>query len=257
MDKKQLISKIISKKEFSNLPERDVELALSKFENRGYLDEEKIKLTRDLLRKVFSAFISKKLLLLKNKNPEWVLKKHLSTKERFLYYEELYKKLFNKIKGNFNIIDLGAGVNGFSYGYLKNLDYKVKYVGVEAIGQLVDLTNNYFSKNKLNARTIHLSLFELDKVKKAIKKEKGYKVVFLFKTLDSLEILKKDYSKKLLIGIAPFVDKIAVSFATKSLIKKKKFKINRKWIIDFIKSNFKIIDDFELGDEKYLIFEKK
>ena len=149
MNKQELIEIITKKKEFSQLPKRDVELALSKFDNREYLDEEKIKLTRDFLRKVFSAFTSRKLLSLKDKNPEWVLKKHFSTKERFLYYEELYKKLFSRIKGNINIIDLGAGVNGFSYEYLKNINSSVKYIGVEAIGQLVDLTNNYFSKNLL------------------------------------------------------------------------------------------------------------
>ena len=65
MNKQELIKKITEKKEFSNLPEIDVKLAFEKFENDKYLDEEKIKFTRDLLRKVFSAFMSQKILSIK------------------------------------------------------------------------------------------------------------------------------------------------------------------------------------------------
>ena len=48
----------------------DVEKAYEQFEKRQVGEEEKIRLTRDLLRKVFSAFISKKILSLKDKEPE-------------------------------------------------------------------------------------------------------------------------------------------------------------------------------------------
>ena len=116
MNKPELIKKIIQKKEFSQLPKRDVEIAFSHFEKRQTSDEEKIRLIRELLHKVFGAFTSQKLLSPKNKNEEWILRKHLSTRERLPYYSELYKKLlkdFNK----FSIIDLGAGVNGFSYKF--------------------------------------------------------------------------------------------------------------------------------------------
>ena len=40
------------------------------------------------------------------------------------------------------------------------------------------------------------------------------------------------------------------------MIKKQKFKVNRKWIMDFIEKNFKIVDDFEIGNERYVIFEE-
>ena len=116
MDKRQLIEKITFKKEFSQLPEKDVELAFEKFENDKYLDEEKVKLTRDLLRKVYSSFSSQKLLGIKDRDADWVLNKHKSTKERLPYYEEVYEKIFERIKRKkISVIDLGAGVNGFSY----------------------------------------------------------------------------------------------------------------------------------------------
>ena len=86
MNKPELIKKIIQKKEFSQLPKRDVEIAFSHFEKRQTSDEEKIRLIRELLHKVFGAFTSQKLLSPKNKNEEWILRKHLSTRERLPYY---------------------------------------------------------------------------------------------------------------------------------------------------------------------------
>jgi len=255
MNQSELINQIIKKKEFSALPEIDVKKAFAQFDSEKYTDEEKIKLTRDLLRKVFSAFTSQKLLNLKDKNPGWFLKKHLSARERFNYYSELYRRILKD--KNETIIDLGAGINGFSLEFMKKVSWKGKYIGVEAIGQFVNLMNFYFKKNKLNARAIHLSLFELEKIKRLIKNEKWKKIVFLFKTLDSLEMLERNYSKKLLLEIAPLVNKVVVSFATRSMISRKKFRINRNWILDFIRNNFKILDDFELGSERYVVFECK
>ena len=249
--RKEIYEKITNKRDFSQLPKKDVEKAYSLFERRQVSEEEKIRLTRDHLRKVFSAFISKKILSLKDKEPEWILRKHISTRERLPYYNELYSRLLKNFK-KITIIDLGAGINGFSFDFFKR---KVTYIGIEAVGQLVSLMNYYFEKKVLKARAIHLSLFNLEKIKDFIKKSKKPRIVFLFKTLDSLEMLEKDFSKKLLEEITPLVNRIVVSFATRSLIKKTKFKVKRKWIVDFIQENFKVIDDFELGGERYIVFE--
>jgi len=252
---KQIYSKITQKKEFSRLPKKDVENVFAKFDNENFLDEEKIKLTRELLMKVYSVFASKKILNLKNRDVEWLLKRHSSTRERFDFYPELYKKLFNKIKTKITIIDLGAGINGLSYKFFPE-NLKFDYVGIEAMGQLVDLMNFYFEKNKIKGNVFHQSLFELGKTDDLIKKQRGEKIVFLFKILDSLERVERNYFKKLLKNIVPFADKVVVSFATRSLISKKKFRANKKWLVEFINENFKILDDFELGSERYLVFQK-
>ena len=123
------------------------------------------------------------------------------------------------------------------------------------MGQLVDLMDNFFKKQKLNAKALHLSLFNLNEIKRVLKSTKGKKIVLLFKVLDSLEMLKRDYSKEFLSEIVPLVDKVAVSFATRSMIKRKKFNVERAWILNFIKDNFKILDDFEIAGERYVIFE--
>lgn len=248
MDKNTLITKIMQKPELKKLPFEDVEMAFSMCVKKGFSDKESVRCTRELLHNVYGAFGSRKLLVLREKDPEWVLRKHVSTRERLPHYKDLYDKL--KLKGT--IFDLGAGVNGFSLGFIP----KIKYVGIEGIGQLVDLMNDYFKKRKLGAKSHHISLFNLAKIKSLIKKDKGKKIVFLFKVLDSLEVLERDYSKKLLEEITPLVDRVVLSFATKSLVSRKRFKVKRNWIIKFIKENFKLLDDFELGGERYIVFKK-
>lgn len=272
MNKQELIQKIISKREFSQLPEKDVELAFAKFEKRQVSDEEKIRATRELLHKVFGAFASKKILSPKNKNEEWILRKHLSTRERLPYYYEIYNKILFEYKNKkISIIDLGAGVNRFSYKYFRKIGVKVNYLAIESVGQLVNLMNNYFEKNKLrphsvqsdssgsriNARAIHESLFNLEEIKEIIQKIEKPRIIFLFKVLDSLEMVKRDYSKELLQEITSLADKIVISFATASMIKRKRFKVQRYWILDFIKDNFEILNDFEIGGERYIAFKKK
>lgn len=283
MNKQEIIDKIMKRKEYSGIPKKDVEMAFANFDSEKYSDTEKIKLTRDLLRKVYSGFASRKIFSLKNKPEEWILRKHLSTRERLPYYDEIYSRLLKDFDDEIMVFDLGAGINGFSYKYMKKFNPKIKYIGIEAIGHFVELMNYYFAKNSsqvqnfgatksrnvlahktnkdfvskkenLNAKAIHLSLFELEKVKQIIKKENKKKIVFLFKTLDSLEMLKKDYSKKLISEISDFVDEIVVSFSTRSMKKRKKFFVDRKWFFNFIKKNFIILDNFEFNGEKYICF---
>ena len=271
MDKQELIEKIIAKKEFSQLPKKDVEMAFGKFDEDKYGDEEKVKLTRELLHKVFGVFTSRKLLSPKEKDVEWILRKHVSTRERLPYYGELYERILNLMSvprpttlpapaPSITIIDLGAGINGFSYEFLSAsvppTHPKLNYVAIEATGQLVDLMNDYFKREKLSGKAIHMSLFDLEKVKKIIKQEKGKKIVFLFKTLDSLEMVERDYSKKLLKEITPLVENVVVSFAVKSIGKRERFRANRKWLMDFVNEEFKVLDDFEIGGERYIVFSK-
>jgi hypothetical protein len=252
----ELIKKIILKKEFSQLPKKDVFLAFKKFDKEKYDDEEKIKLTRNLLRLVYSSFISKKILSLKEKSEDWILRKHLSTKERLPYYEEVYKKILRNMNKKLSVLDLGAGINGFSYKYFQKAGFDISYYAVEAVGQFVELMNFYFKKEKLNAKAFHLSLFEINKIKRIVLNLERPRVVLLFKVIDSLEALEKDYSKKLISEIARLSDRLIISFATKSMSKRKKFRVKRNWIVNFVKENFNLIDDFELGGERYIVFSK-
>ena len=160
-----------------------------------------------------------------------------------------------------SVIDLGAGINGFSYNYFKKVGFNVNYIAIEAMGQFVSIMNTYFESKKLNksnqAKAIHLSLFEIQEIKKIIKKMREPRIIFLLKTVDSIEMLKRDYSKELILRISPLCDKFVISFPTRSMIKRKKFKVKRNWIINFIEEKFEILDVFEIGDEKYIVFKNR
>jgi hypothetical protein len=258
MDRQELIKKITEKKEFSQLPKEDVELALEKFERKNLNDYQKMKLTRQFLRKVFSSFSSRKVFSSKEKEAEWYLLKHKSTKERYSCYKEVYSRCLKGFK-TASIIDLGAGINGLSYGFFSSAGFKINYTAAEGIGQFVELMNNFFEKNKLTnkAKAYHLSLFNLERVKEIIEKQRKPRVIFLFKVIDSLEIVKRDYSKELLFGISNLSDRVVVSFATKSLGSRKKFSAQRTWFLRFVEQNFEILDDFEINGERYLSFKNK
>lgn len=250
----QIFKKITSKKEFSQLLRKDVELALGKFDGANYSDEEKVKLTRELLKRVFGAFSGRRLLSGKLKDVSWILAHHVSAKERVPYYSEIYKRLLNGFNEKLNVIDLGCGVNGFSYKYFENK--KINYLGVEAVGQLVNLTNDYFKRERISGKVVHESLFELEKIKGLVKSVRGKKIVFLFKVVDCLEMMKMNYSKKLLKEIAALADRIVVSFATESFVKRKKFFVQRRWFLDFVKENFRVVEDFEVGGERYVVISR-
>jgi len=266
MNKKDLIKEIKKKKEYSSIPDSEVERILDIFnqEKKKYTEREKFKLTREMLMKLFSGTMSKKLLspkILEKKSADDILKKHLSTRERFDYYKDIYSRIFRDFKLNeeerVSIIDLGAGINGLSYNKFPE-DFEVNYVGVEVVGRLVDLMNEHFKKQGLekNAQAVQESLFNLEEIKKIIRETNRPRVIFLFKILDSLEFRERDYTKKLLFELSELdIKGFVLSFATESYIKKEKFKAKRKWIQNFIKENFQVVDDFELGGERYIVFE--
>lgn len=255
MTNEEIIAKICEKKEFSMLPREDIERAFSKFERRETSGEDKVKLTRELLRKVFSGVAGKKLLNWDDKSAEEVLKKHLSTRERYEHYSEIYLRLLKNLPKEISILDLGAGVNGMSYHFFEDAGKKVEYYGIEAVGQLVDMVNGYFEKEKIDGKMIHASLFELGKLREIANSTKKPRVVFLFKTVDALEAVERDYTKKLLEEIVPLVDRVIVSFPTESWMRRKKFFVQRTWLIDFVRERWNFIDDFNLGGERYLVFE--
>ena len=70
-------------------------------------------------------------------------------------------------------------------------------------------------------------------------------------------MVEKNYSKKFLREIVPLADEVVVSFATRSLISGKKFKVKRYWFENFVEDNFEMLDDFVLCNERCLVFRKR
>ena len=218
----RLIKEVKEKREFSQLPDSVVERAI------GVVGED-VKEVRALLRKYFGVFLTNKVL--KGEGVE-ILKNHKSSKHRD--YEKLYGKIFEKVGGVGSIIDLGCGVNGFSYKFMPS---DVNYVGVEAVGQLVDSANRYFKERGFDkARVVCGDLFDKDFVLKILKQVPLPRVAFMFQVVDALESFERDFSKNLLKAIVNESEFVVVSYLVKSL-SGGAFKVNRKWLVEFVEEN--------------------
>jgi hypothetical protein len=255
----ELIDWIMKKPQYAELPRKDVEMIFRQFKRENYSDEELKKLVREKLRMLYSSFSGKKLFLWKGKSVDDVLKKHLSTRERYEHYEEIYARILKGLPKKISVVDLGAGVNGFSYNYFRKVGFNADYLAVEAIGQLSGLVQEYFEREKIHGRSIHGSLFDLKLLKELILKTKKPRIVFLFKVIDALEGVERNYSHKLISFLFDecSIERIIVSFATRSMFARRKFYINRRWLTDFLQERYRITDDFEIGGERYLVVERK
>ena len=241
---KELIEEIKKKREFSELPDSIVDRAAE-------IAKGNVKESRALLRKYFGVFLTNKVL----KGKGDLLEAHMSSKKRD--YSYFCKEIFEGVRDVGSVIDLGAGVNGFSYPYLKNVVGSVKYVAVEAAGQLVERMNDYFEKEGFNAEAVCLDLFDVDKIKKMLRCQIKDRVVFLFQVIDALENLERDFSKKFILEISKECEWMVLSLPTESLGGRKKFAVRRKWMIDFLEENFVIDKDFTSNGERILRFCKK
>lgn len=97
------------------------------FQHKG-----KEKKRKELLKKIFHATPPVAMEIIKE-----ILESHASTKERLLFYRELYAKIFAITGKPATILDLGCGMNPFSLPYmkLKTCHYYAYDIGEE------DLTN--------------------------------------------------------------------------------------------------------------------
>lgn len=241
-----IIEEVKKKREFSRLPDSIVE-RVSKKEN------DNLKKSRAALRKYFGVFLTNKILK-GNLSDEETLKSHISSSKRD--YETFYEEIFDDIKGIHSVVDLGCGANGFSYKYLKDEIGSVDYVGVEASGQLVDHMNDYFEEKLYLAKAVSLDLFDIENIKKILKKQNKERAVFLFQVIDSLENLEKDFSKKFIQEIFEECELMVVSWSIESLSGRRKFFTKRRWIMKFLEENYSIENDFEKDGERILILRK-
>jgi hypothetical protein len=237
----KVVEEIKKKKEFSGLPDSVVERAakVSKGDVKG---------SRALLRKYFGVFLTNKVL----KGKGNLLRSHMSSKKRD--YEKFYGEIFSVVGDVGSVVDFGCGVNGFSYKYLPK---GVSYVGVEAVRQLVDFTNDYFEREGFDGRVYHLDLFDVEAIKKVLREARKPTVVFLFQVVDALENLERDFSKRFILEIAKGCEWIVLTLSTESLGGRKKFVVQRKWVMDFLKENFFVRESLVARGEKIIILKNK
>ena len=173
-----------------------------------------------------------------------LLSSHKSTKERLSSYNLLYKKLFPHTHPK-KILDLGCGLNPFSYPYM-GIDY-VEYFAVEASSLDCLFLQRYFDGVSnfcgLRGLAIHANLLDVPTFPSS-------DVCFLFKVLDSLESLERNITFPLLSSIdASF---FVASFPTKTLSGKPLSKKRLTWFLSFLDK----YEEIELPNEVFYIFSK-
>lgn len=228
---------------------------------KSKLFKETIKIIRKEIGIIYGSFLTsdfdkkEKILdqIKKLKDTQVILKLHKSTRERVNYYEEVYAKIFTWKKPK-KIADLCCGLNPISISIIEDeLGYKPKYFASDINPKDMEFINLFFNKFKINGVAKN---YDLTKLK--IIKDNNFKdcdLVFLFKALDSLEFIKKNCTKELILQIP--AKNIVVSFPTKSLISKKEFKIEkRNWFIKFIEENNFKYDKFEIENELFFMITK-
>lgn len=248
-----IIKKIKEKREFSGLPDSLIEKVLLQKQIKNKSDEDKVRLVRAFLRKYFGVFLTNKVLKGKDKT---VLESHISSKKRD--YSQFYQKISLVTGTNFkSILDLGCGMNGFSYPFIVDVFGEISYNGFEGTGQLCDLQENYFKKkNFLSANVIWGDLFNLLEVKSVFRDSTFPRIVMLLQVVDALENLEPNFAKIFLLEIKKYMDKkdvLVISNPLKSISGKNRFNVKRRWLEEFITQNFELIDKFDLFDEEFLI----
>lgn len=249
-----LIKKIKDKKEFRGLPDSIISIVLNNLESEGF-EGDFLKESRAILRRYFGVFLTNKVVKPKNlMDYESILKSHKSSSSRD--YSSFYKKLLRNEK--FDVVfDFGCGVNGFSYPYLLD-EFECTYIGVEASEVLVNNMNSFFKKERYNAKAIWIDLFDLKKVEKLLKSCGGRKLIFCFQLIDALEKLEGGYGLKFLDKVLSLMSKgdvLILSFPLKNLSGRRELAVKRNWVIDFLEDNAKIIRDFLIEDERFLLIE--
>jgi 16S rRNA (guanine(1405)-N(7))-methyltransferase len=125
------------------------------------------------------------------------------------------------------ILDLACGLNPISYPYLRCKPY---YLACDIALKDLEFIKKYFDTMSIKGDVKRVDLIHDD----VTELSKGFDIAFLFKTLDSLETVKRNISKELLKNLkAKF---IVVSFATVSIGGRKEIKkIKRAWFERAIK----------------------
>jgi hypothetical protein len=157
----------------------------------------------------------------------------------------VYKKIF-EIRGTpKKIVDFACGLNPFSYPYL---GCKPEYVACDLAEKDLEFIQEYFRIMNINGYIKKVDLIK-DEVSEITK---GVDLVFLFKTLDSLETVKWGNSEVLLSKIKSKF--IVVSFSTKSLGGKKTIKKEKRaWFEKMVRKFGYKTQSFEVPGELFYV----
>jgi len=229
---KDIVDKVMDQKKYKNLS-RDVVVTevmeYIKKNSKLMNNKQTIKGIRAQLHKSYSSFQTKK----KRKAEEYLeyLKQNInskdiqnrllsitvSTKERLPYYEELYQKIFQITGKPQTIIDLGCGLNPFSYP-LMDLS-SVNYLAYDVDNEDMKLLNDYFKLMKSEGLNGKAAILDVRNTK-SISSIPPSDIILLLKTIDIIDKENHKPSEELIKQLIKKTKFIIVSFATKTLTRK-------------------------------------
>ncbi|MFH1174085.1 MAG: hypothetical protein V1725_03075 [archaeon] len=164
-----------------------------------------------------------------------LLSLHRSSKERLPFYPRLYAELFAIIGMPNSVVDLAAGMNPCSYGFLGCSPH---YIAVELSKTHCTFLNTYFARTKRNGEA---RAQDLTRGKERIVGD----LCLLFKTVDTLESLERGSSIRVLQRI--HAKHVVLSFPTRSL-GGKRLAIREPWILKHIP--YSVVGMVELPNER-------
>jgi predicted RNA methylase len=219
--------------------------------------------TRKYLRNIYGVFIKKQLEdevfkeELDEEKINELLEAHQSTSERKQYYQEFYKQIFevlteDGLAENYKLLDLACGFNPFSY---EKIPVKPReYTAIDLSKSDMEKINLFFKKTKINGKAMPFDLLSSE-FNNWLDKNNNYDVVFLLKALDSLEVVERHSSKKLLSKLK--AKYVVVTFPKLTIGGKQSIADNkRNWFETFCKANSWELKEINLQNERIFIIIK-
>jgi len=269
MNTQELIIEIKKSKKYKTLSEEVINEEIQKYLKRNlyyerYKDKKILKDIKTELHKIYGSFQTNSKgkrekyfeeLKLAPDNIELIKKILLtnsSTKERLDLYEEIYKRIF-EITGKPNsILDLGCGLNPFSFPFM-NLE-KVSYYASDIDGADISLINEYFytMKDKISgkAEEINLSTINEEEIKRLPKAN----VCFMFKLVDVLDRKDHKQSEKIITNLN--CEHIVVSFSKRTITGKMMNFPYRGWIERMFERNKLNFQKIDFENEVFYVIKK-
>lgn len=256
----ELVTKILSSKKYKYIHPEVIkniyEVERKKFKNKKDI----LKAIKRRLHQIYGSFLKpyeyKKiggyLELISENNLKnicnEILKIHISTKERLIFYEDLYRKIFEITGKPKSILDIACGLNPFSIPFM-NINKKITYFAYDIDVYLINLVNKFFERINLPPLGICQDVI--------FNPPYDYTdLCFIFKFLPIIEKIKRNYIWDFLRNLNSKF--IILSFPSRSLTGKEKGMLDHyeKFYLKNIKEVFKVLGKFSFENEVFIIIEK-
>lgn len=166
---------------------------------------------------------------LKNKKAHLkILSTQKSTKERIPIYSKIYKKIFEVTGKPKSILDLGCGMNPFSYPFIKEaIGNDCKYYASDISEEDCNFIQRYFKKMHIKGITFPLDLREI-KEANILDIFPKTDVCFLFKVLETIEKGRHKIAEMIINAVNS--EYVVASFPTKTISGARMLHPYRGWV---------------------------